>query len=600
MSQEAVEFFQSDQITNKPLRHTLLFRLASYLNPYWKALVSLLLLMGFGAVLEVLPAELTVRIIQAVTSSSPTPLRPLLLLFFGVILLGVMVTFVRYYLLAWIGKKAVTDLRLEVFKHLMSRSTHFYHRNPVGRLMTRITSDINSLNEMFSSGFVAILGDAMSLVAIVAWMYLKHPGMATIALGIMPFLLIATEIFRRYAGDAFRETQGRYAAIQSFVQEQISGMSLVQINEQEVTSRKQFKNLNESYLQAFLKTILAYSIFFPVVEFITSATLAALIWFASSQLQLGLVDFALLIAFVQLTGRFFRPIRELAERYNIMQTALASSERIFRLLDNRDEIKDILDGSMNIPFERAIDFKDVSFAYDDYGKGGRVVIKHMTGTIPKGSRIAVVGHTGAGKSTLINLMMRFYDASEGKITFDGQDIREFPLKKLRKKFGLILQDVFVFSGSLQDNIILDHPLDPKRLNEVIDQSQLRFLISRLPQGIMTQVGERGQKLSAGERQLLAFARMMYQSPEVLLLDEATANIDSETEHRIQQVIARISHQMTTFTIAHRLSTIRDADEIWVMDQGEIIERGSHEGLLAQDGYYATLVRFQFSEDAAAS
>lgn len=583
-------FFQSDQMDARPMRHTLLLRLVSYLKPYWMGLLALLLLMAAGAFLEVMPSEFTLRLIDHhITNGTMTGSGPLIATFLGLLVLGFLVAFLKYALLAWIGQMAMLDLRMQLFSHLMRRSTHFFHRNPVGRLMTRVISDVQNLNEMFSSGFVAIMGDALSLLAIVIWMFTKHVGLAAVALGILPFLLIATEVFRRHASDAFRETQGRYAAIQAYLQEQLSGISLVQMNDQETRSRGSFRVLNQKYLEAFIRTILAYAVFFPVVEFITSATLAALILYAGFKLKAGALTLGLLLAFIQQSSRFFRPIRELAERYNIMQTAMASSERIFKLLDDEDEIRE--SPSPVVPtFQHRIRFENVSFAYDEHG---RTVVKALSGEIPKGHRVAVVGHTGAGKSTLINLLMRFYDVSEGAISLDDMDLRKLRLKDLRALFGLVLQDVFIFSGSLEENITLDRGFDARRLASALEQSQLQELVGRLPMGLQTQVGERGQKLSAGERQLVAFARMLYEEPRILLLDEATANIDSETEHKIQQVIERVSHRLTTFTIAHRLSTIKDADEIWVMDHGELVERGTHDVLMAQKGHYAKLVRLQF-------
>jgi ATP-binding cassette subfamily B protein len=462
--------------------------------------------------------------------------------------------------------------------------------------MTRVISDVQNLNEMFSSGFVAIVGDALSLTAIVVWMFTKHVGLALVAVGIMPLLLISTEIFRRYASEAYRETQGRYASIQAFLQEQLSGMSLVQLNAQEPRSRSQFGDLNTSYLDAFLRTIFAYAVFFPVVEFITNGTLAALILYSGYKLQAGTLTLGLLLAFIQQSGRFFRPIRELAERYNVMQTALASSERIFKLLDNEDQIPEA-ERPLPLAFNREVRLEGVTFAYE---AEGRQVVRDLSGVIPKGRRVAVVGHTGAGKSTLINLLMRFYDVDGGRITVDGVDVRDGGIRQLRSLFGLVLQDVFIFSGTLEENIVLGRPHSAERLESVLEQSQLQDLVGRLPLGLLTQVGERGQKLSAGERQLVAFARMLYQEPEILLLDEATANIDSETEHKIQKVIERVSHRLTTFTIAHRLSTIKDADEIWVMDQGQLVERGDHDSLMDQGGTYAKLVRLQFEGEEAVS
>lgn len=583
-------FFQSDQVDSGPMQHALLLRLVRYLRPYWLKLLLLLLLMAAGALLEVLPSEFTLRLIDHhLAKGTLAGAGPLVASFLGFLLVGLVVHLIRFTLLAWVGQMAMLDLRMEVFAHLMRRSTHFFHHNPVGRLMTRVTTDVQNLNEMFSSGFVAIVGDAMALLAIVIWMFLKHPGLALVAVGILPFLLVATEIFRRKAGQAFRETQGRYAAIQAFLQEHLSGISLVQVNAQEGPSRSLFQGLNLAYLQAFLRTIFAYAVFFPVVEFITAATLAALIYYAGLRIEAGALTFGLLLAFIQQSSRFFRPIRELAERYNVMQTAMASSERIFKLLDDVDAIPQV-GGAPAATFQRGLAFEQVSFAYE---AGGRKILDGVDGLIPKGARVAVVGHTGAGKSTLINLLMRFYDVTDGRITLDGQDLRDLDLTSVRATFGLVLQDVFIFSGSLEDNILLGRERDPSRMDAVLEQSQLDALVARLPEGLDTPVGDRGQKLSAGERQLVAFARMLYGNPGILILDEATANIDAETEARIQRVIERVSQQLTTFTVAHRLSTIRSADAIWVMDQGRIVERGTHAELVVKGGVYAKLVRLQF-------
>jgi ATP-binding cassette subfamily B protein len=586
----SASFFHSDQVDQKPLRHALILRLLKYLKPYFWHLLLLLALMGGGAALEVMPSEFTRRLIDHhLVQGSLDGAGPLLAAFIGFVCLSFTIQLARSVLLGWVGQKAMLDLRLQLFGHLLRRSTSFFQHNPVGRLMTRVTTDVQNLNEMFSSGFVAIIGDALSLLAIVVWMFLLHPGMATIALFVLPFLVLATEIFRRKAGEAFRETQGRYAAIQAYLQERLSNMSLVQLNANERASRSAFDGLNQSYLDAFLRTVFAYAVFFPVVEFLTSATLAAVILYAGFKIKAGGVTLGLLLAFVQQSGRFFRPIRELAERYNVMQTAMASSERIFMLLDSKDEIPEP-SSPLKPVFSKDIRFDGITFSYEAQG---RSAINNLSGNIRKGKRIAVVGHTGAGKSTLINLLMRFYDPTIGSIALDGIDIKELSLAEYRGLFGLVLQDVFIFSGSLEDNILLGRPKDKNRLAEVVEQSQVNYLVEKLPAGLDTLVGERGQRLSAGERQLLAFARMLYGNPAILLLDEATANIDVETESRIQSVIARVSCHLTTFTIAHRLSTIQGADEIWVMDNGNIVERGDHFELSKKNGIYSSLVRLQY-------
>ena len=420
-------------------------------------------------------------------------------------------------------------------------------------------------------------------------MFSKHRGLALVAVGIMPLLLVSTEVFRRYASAAYRETQGRYAAIQAFLQEQLSGMPLVQMNAREAGQPAAVQGLQPEVPGRLPAHHLRLRGVLPGggVHHQRHPGRADLL--RRLQAQAGTLTLGLLLAFIQQSGRFFRPIRELAERYNVMQTALASSERIFKLLDNRDQIPEAPE-PRPLAFRQEIRLEGVGFAYEP---GGRRVVRNLSGVIPRGRRVAVVGHTGAGKSTLINLLMRFYDVEQGRITVDGVDLREARTKDLRALFGLVLQDVFIFSGTLEENITLGRPLDRRRLEQVLVQSQLGDMVGRLGAGLQTQVGERGQKLSAGERQLLAFARMLYREPEILLLDEATANIDSETEHKIQQVIERVSHRLTTFTIAHRLSTIKDADEIWVMDQGQLVERGSHDGLMEQQGIYAKLVRLQF-------
>ena len=527
--------------------------------------------------LDVLPSEFTLRLIDHhLAQGSLRGAAPLVAAFLGFVLLGFVVQTARFALLAWVGQRAMLDLRMQLFAHLMRRSTHFFHRNPVGRLMTRVISDVQNLNEMFSSGFVAIVGDALSLAAIVVWMFSKHVGLALVAVGIMPLLLVATEVFRRYASAAYRETQGRYAAIQAFLQEQLSGMALVQMNAQEARSRG-CSGPQPKYLDAFLRTIFAYAVFFPVVEFITNGTLAALIFYAGFKLQAGTLTLGLLLAFIQQSGRFFRPIRELAERYNVMQTALASSERIFKLLDNTDRSRRPR-GPSRWRSSDEIRLEGVGFAYEPGGAQGGA----------RAVRGDPQGPAGGGGGPHRRRQVHPHQPAHALLRRGGgahHRGRGGPAP------GAAQARCAACSGWCC-RTCSSSPAPWRRTSPwagpwirpgwpVLEQSQLEDLVGRMPDGLQTQVGERGQKLSAGERQLVAFARMLYQEPAILLLDEATANIDSVTEHKIQKVIERVSHRLTTFTIAHRLSTIKDADEIWVMDQGRLVERGDHDSLMAR-------------------
>ena len=491
------------------------------------------------------------------------------------------------------GQYIMYDLRKQIFAHLQKLSVSFYDRNPVGRLMTRLTTDVDALNEMFTAGVIAIFGDVAMIFYIVVWMFQVNWRLALVSFAILPLLAVLTTWFRLGARSSFREVRVRIARINAFLQEHITGMPVVQLFNREEKEMRKFDGINQAHRKANIDTIFYYAVFYPAVEIIGALGIGLIIWYGGGQVIRQVATIGTLVAFIQLARSFYEPISDISEKYNILQSAMASSERIFRLLD---EPVTIASPEKPVRVGRArgrIEFRNVWFAYKDEDW----ILKDVSFTVEPGERVAFVGHTGAGKTTITNLLLRFYDIQRGQILLDGVDVRELDLEELRSNFSIVLQDVFLFSGDIATNIRLgNRAISDDLLRDAARKVHADSFIQRLPEAYGAELRERGAGLSVGQKQLISFARALAFDPRVLILDEATSSIDTETELLIRDAVERLMEGRTSLVVAHRLSTIQSVDKIIVMHKGEIRETGAHQDLLAQRGLYWRLYQLQFYQD----
>ncbi|MEN3333328.1 MAG: ATP-binding cassette, subfamily multidrug efflux pump [Blastocatellia bacterium] len=492
------------------------------------------------------------------------------------------------------GQYIMYDLRKEIFAHLQRLPVQYYDHNPVGRLMTRLTTDVDALNEMFTAGVISIFGDVAMIFYIVIFMFEVNWQLALVSFSILPLLVALTTWFRLGARSSFRAVRVRIARINAFLQEHITGMPVVQLFNREAKEMRQFDQINNAHRQANIDTIFYYAVFYPAVEIIGALGIGLIIWYGGGQVVRGVATIGTLVAFIQLARNFYEPISDISEKYNILQSAMASSERIFKLLDEPVTIKSP-DQPVRLGRARGrIEFRNVWFAYKDEDW----ILKDVSFVAEPGERLAFVGHTGAGKTTITNLLLRFYDIQRGEILLDGVNIREMDLEELRANFSIVLQDVFLFSGDIASNIRLGNPnVSDEQLQHAAREVHAADFIERLPEGYHAELRERGAGLSVGQKQLISFARALAFDPRVLILDEATSSIDTETEILIRDAVERLMEGRTSLVVAHRLSTIQSVDKIIVMHKGEIREVGTHQDLLAERGFYWRLYQLQFYQDA---
>ncbi len=518
--------------------------------------------------------------------------------YLGVLAVGFAARWTQNVLMQAVGQQAMADLRTELFAHLQRLSVAFFHRNPVGRLVTRVTHDVDSLNELLTSGLVAVFGDLVTLLGVVAAMLWLDWQLALVVLATFPLVYGVTERFRVRALEGYRAVRVRLARLNAFLNEHITGMSVVQLFGQEPAALRRFRELNTDHLRANLASVSNMSQFFPAVQVLGALAVALLLWVGGGRVVQGWVTLGVLVAMVQYAERLFDPVRELAEKFNLLQQAMASSERIFRLLDEPVTVRDPADP---VPLERvrgAVEFRDVWFSYGEVGEAERDgvgwVLRGVSFRVDPGERVALVGPTGAGKTSVVQLLCRFYDPQRGQVLLDGVDVRRVRQQELRRHVGLVLQDVFLFSGTVLDNIRLWNPeISVEQVRQAARWAGADRFIEKLPHGYLTEVGERGVRLSAGQRQLLALARALAYNPEVLVvLDEATSSVDAETERWVLEALQGALRGRTTLVIAHRLATVQHVDRILVLHRGRLVEEGTHGELLERDGVYAKLYRLQ--------
>lgn len=601
MSDEVRQYHEEAAI-GKTYDLRLVKRLLRYLKPYWRlAAVALVLTVLTNALISTQPYFTKMAVDDFITPRNVDGIWLFALAFFGVFLLRFVFSYVQEILLNKVGQRVMYDLRSEIFAKLQRQEVAYYDKNPVGRIITRLTSDVDALNELFTSGVIDVLGDLVIIVAIITWMFVLDWKLAIVSLITVPLLFAATNWFRKRARVGFDKVRTRNARLNAFLQEYISGAQTVQLMNAESKAQKRFAEINDDYRAANIETIYYYAIFYPLVDFIGAVGIAVVIFAFGYEHLAGLsaagaaVSVGILAAFIQYSLQLFQPIRDLSDKFNILQAAIVASHRIFLILDMDVAITTPETPKRTGKAVGTIEFRNVWFAYkdDDW------VIKDLSFKIEAGESIALVGHTGSGKTTVTNLLMRFYDVQKGHILLDGVDIREWDLKDLRSNFAVVLQDVFLFSGSIADNIRLgSEAIDDERVEWAAHEVNADKFIEQLDGKYDFAVRERGAGLSVGQKQLVSFARALAYDPKLLILDEATSSIDTETEELIQQAVDRVMDGRTSLVVAHRLSTIQSCDRIFVFHHGELRESGTHNDLLLKRGLYWRLYQLQYSAEPA--
>ena len=586
----------------------LMRRLLHYLRPYrWRVVAAMVLAFVTGALGAVVPYLFKVGVdtylVPGIEHSidyqtAMTGLQWVAVIFLCALVLGFALSYMQMLVMQLVGQQVMFDLRMEIFGHLQRLPMSFFDRNPVGRLVTRVTTDVDTLNDLFASGVVAMLGDVFRLAFIVGVMLWMDWRLSLAAFIVLPLILMVTLLFRRSFREANRRIRTAIARINAFLQEHISGMTVVQLFNRERKAREQFANVNRTHMLAYKDAILAFALFYPAVEFLGVAAVVALLWFGGLRVLAGGLQLGVVIAFIQYAGQFFRPIQDLSEKYSILQQAMASSERIFKLLDEPVTIAPPAAPKRLERLRGEIEFRNVWFAYTGgtEPKDETWVLRDVSFRVAPGQTLALVGHTGAGKTTIIQLLLRFYDVQRGQILVDGADIHELDLTDLRRHFGIVLQDPFLFSGTVESNVRLGtETIDRAAVERALEEVRLCAFVRTLPDGVAAPVSERGATFSVGQRQLISFARALAHNPQFLILDEATSSVDTQTEMMIREALDRLLAGRTAMVIAHRLSTIQRADQIVVMHKGRVREQGTHQELLAQRGIYFRLYQLQYKD-----
>jgi len=583
-----------EETLGKAYDSKLMKRLLGYISPYRHFIIISIFILIFISCLELLLPLLVKNVIDGpISSGNYGSLSTFFALYVAAISGIFLFNYAQTYILNMLGQKAIFDLRMEIFNKLQSLSFSFFDKNPVGRLITRITSDVDALNELFTQGVIAIFSDIFILIGIMLIMLTINWQLALVVFTVIPPLFFLVNRFRTKARAGFREVRLKLARLNAYLQENITGMQIVQLFNREKRNYEKFKEINSEYRNAFLSVIFYIAIFLPLVDLLIAVSLALIIWFGGKRYLSGYITIGALVAFIQYTQIFFRPLRDLSEKYNILQSAMASSERIFNLLDCNEIIPD--PSSHPAPYKEIkgkIEFDSVFFAYDedDY------VLKDLSFMIKPGEKVAFVGATGAGKTTISNLILRFYDISKGRILIDDKDIKKYSKEELRKNIAVILQDPFIFRGDILRNLVFQDDSTPmEKVVEVAKYVNAHEFINRLSGKYHAPVKERGANLSLGQKQLLSFARALLYEPKILILDEATSSVDTDTEMLIQDALKKLLSNKTSIIIAHRLSTIKYVDRIIVLHNGKIVEEGTHEDLLKRNGYYTKLYELQYKE-----